>query len=142
MKRYRVLVNGENVLMKFCGREGRYGFYAMRYIVAGSLEEAEESALDALRQDPELNREILNGKEGPPRFFIFGAEEAPAVEGETPARAEISFYPEEGGEDPRCRARGGCACRVPVGSTPGRRGRSNPGPELRERGNNDREGDR
>lgn len=104
MKRYKVIVNGENVLMEVCCGKGKYGFYVTRNIEARTMEEAEEIAVDKVRGDPGLSGKTLNEKTDPPCFFIFGIEESTTAEEQGEAAEEYSFYPEEGTPRRCCRA--------------------------------------
>lgn len=60
MKLYRCLVRGENFPGQLIGKKGLVGFYTTRWVEAVSLEEAEMSALEAMRIDPAF--EIVSPK--------------------------------------------------------------------------------
>ena len=60
MKLYRCMVRGENFPGELIGKKGLVGFYTTRWVEAVSLEEAEISALEAVRIDPAF--EIVSPK--------------------------------------------------------------------------------
>jgi hypothetical protein len=53
-KRFRVLLNGENFLIKIDGREQRCGFYTTRVIEAATKDEAKALAIDLVRSEPRI----------------------------------------------------------------------------------------
>ena len=58
LKKYRVFVNGTNLLLRIDGVLGRYGFYTTRYVEAPNGTSAAEKALTLIRE--ELQDMVLN----------------------------------------------------------------------------------
>lgn len=101
MKTYRVIVNGENLILgKHCLQP--HGFYATRTVAAATAAEAEEKALAQVRDDPRLREARQNAPDDPPRFFIFGTREVHPEEEPPPPDREYFIYPEGGKTKPCC----------------------------------------
>jgi hypothetical protein len=86
---FKVLLRGENFLIRFEGRATRVGFYATRFVEAKSREAAELLAVDLVRRDKEF-RGILNERDDPPVIF---ADEIDVVEAsEVESTAGYTFF--------------------------------------------------
>jgi hypothetical protein len=95
MKKYRLLLNGRNFLMRVDGRLERSGFYTTRIVTASSPEEAEKLAIDLIRNDSSLRASVLNEPSNPPIIYV---DEYAELEGEESAdgpNAGYTFYPEK-----------------------------------------------
>ena len=73
MKRYRVMINGRNFLLRFDDPEKcekRCGFYVTRDVEAESIEDAELKAVDLIRGEESIREITLNSKDDPPLLFL------------------------------------------------------------------------
>jgi hypothetical protein len=82
VKLYRCLVRGENFPGQLVGKKGLVGFYTTRWVEAVSLEDAEMSALEAMRIEPTL--EIVSPKLREQSKAMVYFEEILEVPSETP----------------------------------------------------------
>jgi len=62
MKKFKLILHGENFLLNFDGELKKFGFYATKFVKAESPQEAEKMAKILIRQDPNLRDTILNEK--------------------------------------------------------------------------------
>lgn len=69
MKKFRVLVRGENFLLASEGAVKRFGFYTTRFVEALDKDEAERRAVESLRQEDRLRGGVLNDPSDPPMLF-------------------------------------------------------------------------
>jgi hypothetical protein len=76
MKRYRVLIRGENFqLAKAEGQVRNLGFYTTRIVEAADPREAEVIALELIWQNKRLDSQIANDPSNPPQVFAEETEE-------------------------------------------------------------------
>ena len=68
MKKYRVLIEGKNFLVKIESKIELHGFFTTRFIEARHETEAEKIALDLIRD--ELKDVVLNERSDPPMMYI------------------------------------------------------------------------
>ena len=94
MTHYEVSLNGENFWFEMEGKPSRMGFYTTRYVVAQNEQEAENMAVQLLRDDPKL-KNILNDKSDPPMIYCEGIEVIDAFEPLTVVNKGYTFYPGE-----------------------------------------------
>ena len=66
MKKYSVLVRGENFLIKVEGEAQKLGFYTTAFVEAKDADEASKKAVDLLRDDQEFKRSVSNDQSDPP----------------------------------------------------------------------------
>lgn len=103
MKKFRVLLNGRNFLLDM-GYDGlkKHGFFTTRWVKANDEVEAENSAVEMVRQCSQLRSVVLNEKDDPPEIFLEEIDVAVAFEyfRRKPGKGYI-FYPEDGGEENR-----------------------------------------
>lgn len=95
MKKFRVLVRGENFLINVDGVEQKHGFYTTRYIEAQDEEAAEYAVMDILRGDPKLAKGVLNDKSDPPMMYAEELEEIESFAGLPSPKTGFAFYPDE-----------------------------------------------
>ena len=98
MKKYKVLVRGENFLMNVDGEDQKLGFYTTAFVEAQDEEEAEQRAIGLLRDDREFRRSVLNEQSDAPMMFADEMHEVESFEGLHLPRTGFSFFPEEGKE--------------------------------------------
>jgi hypothetical protein len=95
MQKYRVLVNGHNLLVDIDGVRKRHGFYTNVFVEAITPSDAEERAFDVLRQDADLRDATLNAADDPVRFTADEVHAIESFEGLRLPRQGLGFYPEE-----------------------------------------------
>ena len=81
---FRVLINGENFLLEFGGSPRRLGFYTTRFVEALDGAEAENIAIDLVRNDQHLRSSVLNAREDPPMLYAREVEQIDAPQKATP----------------------------------------------------------
>jgi hypothetical protein len=90
--KYRILLNGENLLTEVEGSLQCLGFYTTRTVEAATEAEAESLALALIRQDKKLLQIMRNEADDPPTFSV---EEIVEVVDESEAdNIGFAFYPE------------------------------------------------
>jgi len=67
MKRYRVILNGQNFMM---GDGEAFGFFTTRWVKAENAESAEQAAVELIKNDPELKGAVVNEKDNPPMIYL------------------------------------------------------------------------
>jgi hypothetical protein len=95
MKKFRVLVRGENFLLESEGAVKRFGFYTTRFVEAADEREAEQRAVESLRQEDRL-RGRVNDRSDPPMLFAEEVVELSSFEGVENRSPGLAFY-----EDPQ-----------------------------------------
>jgi len=70
MDKFMVLVRGKNFILwsKEAKRDEQFGFLTARYVEAASPEEAQETAIELIRE--ELGEHVKNEKDNPPLMYI------------------------------------------------------------------------
>jgi hypothetical protein len=95
MKKFQVRIEGANLYFDRDGRLERMGFITTRFVEADSIHDAEERAVQLVRDD--VSTFVANPTEDPPR--IFACEEAFELEaypeGIVPPHKGYSFFPDE-----------------------------------------------
>ena len=99
MKKYKVLVRGENFLINLDGVNQKMGFYTTRFVEAENEVAAEYAVMDILRSDPKLVKGVLNEKSDPPMMYAEEIEELKSLKGYPVPGSGFSFYPEEAKND-------------------------------------------
>ena len=95
MKKYKVLVRGENFRMNLDGEDQRLGFYTTAFVEGQDEEEAEQRAIRLLRDDQEFCQSVLNEQSDSPMMFVDEIHELASFEGLILPRTGFSFFPEE-----------------------------------------------
>lgn len=95
MKKYKVLVRGEHFLINRDGKDKMLGFYTTVFVEAKDDEQADERAIDLLRNDQEFRVSVLNEHSDPPMMFVEEVEELTSFEDLHLPRTGFSFFPEE-----------------------------------------------
>jgi hypothetical protein len=70
MNQYKVLVNGQNFLFNFNGEVQKIGFYTTRVVKADSFEDAEQKAIELIKNEETLKGNTLNHKTDSPMIYI------------------------------------------------------------------------
>ena len=98
MKKYRVLVRGENFLFGVNEEAQKFGFYTTVYVEALDDESAELNAMEILRTDQKLVGITLNSKSDSPMMYMEEIEELETFEGLNLPRTGFSFFSAEDSE--------------------------------------------
>ena len=94
MNHYQISLNGENFWFEKEGKPSRLGFYTTRYVIAENESEAENKAVQMLRDDPQL-KNVLNDKSDPPMIYCESIDVINAFELSTVVNQGYVFYPGE-----------------------------------------------
>ena len=68
MKKYKVVIEGDNFEILLDGKVGKYGFFATRFVESKDSKEAETLAMKLIRD--ELESIVLNDSSDPPVIYI------------------------------------------------------------------------
>ncbi|NVD73359.1 hypothetical protein HUX88_22880 [Duganella sp. BJB1802] len=94
-KKYRVLVEGTNLLMEMQGIE-RLGYFTTRYVEAMDPDEASEYALDLVRNELNSTGALLNNVNDPPVAIVSEIEQIGSFRGIDVPGMGFTFFPEKG----------------------------------------------
>ena len=94
MKKYKVLIEGRNLLLNVDGQEQKIGFFTTRWIEANNANDAEKFAIENIRNDPKIKNNILNFKTDPPFMHASEVEEVNFLSGKE-TNTGFVFFPEE-----------------------------------------------
>ncbi len=95
MKKYKVLIRGENFLLNRDGKDQKLGFYTTAFVEGQDEAEAEKQAIALVRGDQEFGKGVLNEKADSPMMFVEEIEELASFDGLYLPRSGFSFYSEE-----------------------------------------------
>jgi hypothetical protein len=76
MKKYRVILRGENFEIEFEGKIDNLGFYTTRVVKANSPEEAEQKAVDLIKTDQNLLEMVQNNSKVEPMIYLESISQA------------------------------------------------------------------
>lgn len=93
-KKFRVLIEGENLLIAMMGIE-KLGYFTTRYVEGVDVDEACEYALDSVRNELHSMGGLLNDLNDPPRVVISEVAQISSFKGiDVPGRG-FTFFPED-----------------------------------------------
>jgi len=92
VKKFIVVIEGRNLILRSGGKPARFGFSATRDVEARSAKEAELRAMQSVREDEELNRALLNPPTDPPRIDVTQSVEVQSFETYRRPRQHYIFY--------------------------------------------------
>ena len=95
MKKFRVLIRGENFFMKSEGAVKRFGFFTTRCAEAQGEAEAEHQVMEAFRQEGQLQGRVLNERSDPPMLFAEEIVEIVSFEGVEKKTPGLAFYEDQ-----------------------------------------------
>lgn len=98
MKRFKVKLHGENILLDIDGEFKKFGFYATNIIKAQNPQEAKKIAAILIRRHPNLKDTVLNESTDPPTINIEEIEEVSFLKFFTKKSTtsfNFTFYPED-----------------------------------------------
>jgi hypothetical protein len=93
-KKFRVLLEGGNLLMDIHGRE-RLGYFTTRYVEGRDSEEAAEHALDLVRNELNSTGSLLNGADDPPVVKVSEIAQVTSFKGVLVPGRGFTFFPED-----------------------------------------------
>jgi len=70
MRRYRIVLRGQNFSIDHGSGVEKFGFYTTRWVKADDPKKAEIFAVELVKNDPALNESIQNEKHDPPVIFL------------------------------------------------------------------------
>lgn len=94
MKKYKVLVRGQNFLLDLNGQVEKVGFYTTRFVEAENEGQAEDNAISMLRADSKLCDVVLNPQSDTPMLFVEEITQLDSFEGVGVPGAGFTFYRE------------------------------------------------
>jgi hypothetical protein len=94
MRRYKVLVNGENLYLHMEGRRRKLGFYTTVFVSAPDPLRAGQIAIRYMEDDPTMFGSVRNDLDDPPCLSVADVEELGPDCGEPPERTGLAFYNE------------------------------------------------
>ena len=95
MQKYRVMINGQNLLTEVDGVRQRLGFYTNVFVEAFTPADAEGRAIDILREDAHLHEVALNAVDDPLRFTVDEVHEIESFDGVRLPRQGFTLYEEK-----------------------------------------------
>jgi hypothetical protein len=96
MKRFKVKLHGENLLLNLDGEFKKFGFYATSFIKAENPQEAKKIATILIHQNPNLRDTVLNENADRPRINIEEIEEVNFLKFfNQKSTTSFTFYPED-----------------------------------------------
>lgn len=98
MKKYSVLVRGENFIVRGDEQDQKLGFYTTVFVEALDEQSAEIKAMELLRTDQKLVNITLNSKSNSPMMYMEEIEELETFEGLHLPRTGFAFFSAEDSE--------------------------------------------
>ena len=92
MKKYKVLIRGENFLINLEGKDQKLGFYTTVFVEGQDEEQAERRAIRLLQDDEDFRQSVLNEKSDAPMMFVEEITELKSFEGLNLRRIGFSFF--------------------------------------------------
>jgi hypothetical protein len=96
-KKFRILIEGANLLMDMKGLE-KLGYFTTRYVEGFNVDEACECALDLVRNELNSAGALLNDVYGPPVVVSSDAAEICSFRGINVPGRGFTFFPEDKSE--------------------------------------------
>src|SRR5262245_51446882 len=75
MRKFKILVHGENLLVHLDGKLVRAGFYVTRVVSAETAKQAESSVIREVMTLPKLQDSLIRDPSNPPAFVVEKTEE-------------------------------------------------------------------
>lgn len=97
MKKYKVIIEGHNFLVKIGDETKKRGFYTTRFVEAQDTDEAENIAIGMLRADADLIALTRNEESDSPVMYVEEVEELTSFGDFTVPGSGFAWYPEEKG---------------------------------------------
>ncbi len=94
MPKYQVEINGQNFLIDMEGQIARYGFFTTRFVEARDTADAENVAVQMLRETQRLRDLVRNGPDDPPIMDVTTIIELESFEGIENLEPGFAWYVE------------------------------------------------
>jgi hypothetical protein len=94
MKKYKVMLNGQNFVLDLEQGLARHGFYTTRYVYANSKAEAELVAVESVRKRADIMRILKNDRNDPPILYAEEIDEIEYIDENAP-EAGLTWFKEE-----------------------------------------------
>ncbi len=94
MKKYKALLQGENLLMTVDEKPTKCGFFATRYVEATDPDDAEAILVTSLQNEKEFKKAALNDMVDQPIIFLNRIIELESFDGIPVPGTGFSFFPE------------------------------------------------
>jgi len=91
MKKYKVMLNGQNFVIDLGEGQARHGFYTTRYVDANTKAEAEDIVIASINNRSDIKENIKNESNDPPMLY---AEEIVEVTAAEEGEQELSWFKE------------------------------------------------
>ena len=93
------MLEGQNFLLEVEGTIQKLGFYVTRFVEAENQEEAELLAVQQIREDEKLTRNVRNIETDPPMIYLESIDELTSFEGVELPGTGYTFYPGDGDDE-------------------------------------------
>lgn len=94
-KKYKVFLKGQNLWLNLDGQPERLGFYTTRFVEAATGENAATTAVQMIRDDPDISSQILNKPSDAPVVFAEEVEEIEPSLDVGYTNTGYTFYPDD-----------------------------------------------
>ena len=94
MKKYKIMLNGQNFKLNLGEGFARHGFYTTRYANATSKSAAEHIAVESIRKRDDINLRLKNEKIDPPIIYAEEIVEIDSID-ESAAEPDLTWFKEE-----------------------------------------------
>ena len=95
MKKYKVIVEGNNFLIRFEDKIKKYGFFTVRFVEAQNEAEAETKVIEMLRNDANLVALVRNEETDPPMMYAEEIEEVKSFGKFSVPGTGFAWYPDD-----------------------------------------------
>lgn len=98
MKKYKVMINGQNFHIEVDGKIQKLGFYTTKWVEAQNPKDAELKAVDLVRQDDFFKVSVRNPHDNTPMIYLKELSEVENFDGVNLPGAGYAFYPDDKGK--------------------------------------------
>lgn len=89
------MLEGKNFILELEGTIRKYGFYTTRFVEAENPEKAELYAVQLIKEDEKIRKNVKNPKSDPPMLFLEKLEEVSSFEGVKLPGTGYTFFPDD-----------------------------------------------
>ncbi len=93
MKKYKIMLNGQNFNLDLGEGLARHGFYTTRYANATSKSAAENIAIESIRKRDDINRRLKNQEIDPPIIYAEEIVEIDSID-QSAAEPDLTWFKE------------------------------------------------
>jgi hypothetical protein len=94
MPKYQVEINGQNFLLEFDGRVAKHGFFTTRFVEASDPTDAENAAVQMIRETRRLRDILRNTSDNPPVMDVVQIVELNSFDGIEERKPGFVWHPE------------------------------------------------